>query len=133
MMLIRNYVASSTIEGIGIFAGQNIKKGERIWGFHPLLDRSIPLEEVKTLPAHVQEFLYRYGYESKWEPGMLMSETDNGRFMNHSLAPNTDFAHADAGYALRDVAEGEELTCDYREFCTESDLFAYESLLGLKG
>lgn len=40
--------------------------------------------------------------------------------MNHSFEPNCD----DRGHvtrALRDIAEGEELTCDYRNFDAESE------------
>ena len=37
-------------------------------------------------------------------------------YMNHSLAPNTDFRIFDKGYALADIARGEEITCNYHEF-----------------
>jgi len=36
--------------------------------------------------------------------------------MNHSLAPNTDFHIFDKGYALVDIAQGDEITCNYHEF-----------------
>jgi hypothetical protein len=43
-------------------------------------------------------------------------DMDNGKFMNHSLAPNTDFRVFDAGYAVTDIAPGDEITCNYHEF-----------------
>ena len=36
--------------------------------------------------------------------------------MNHSLSPNTDFRIFDKGYALVDIAAGDEITCNYFEF-----------------
>jgi SET domain-containing protein len=43
-------------------------------------------------------------------------ELDHGRFMNHSLSPNTAFPRPDVGYAIADVHPGEELICNYCEF-----------------
>jgi SET domain-containing protein len=48
--------------------------------------------------------------------GITVLEFDNGRFMNHSDAPNTDFTDPDTGWAIRDIAAGEEITCNYRDF-----------------
>jgi hypothetical protein len=36
--------------------------------------------------------------------------------MNHCLSPNTDFRIFDRGYALVDIAPGDEITCNYHEF-----------------
>jgi SET domain-containing protein len=36
--------------------------------------------------------------------------------MNHSGSPNTDFTKPDMAWAIRDIAEGEEITCNYAEF-----------------
>ena len=47
---------------------------------------------------------------------MVILDSDNGKYMNHCLAPNTDFRIFDKGYALVDIAAGEELTCNYHEF-----------------
>jgi len=46
---------------------------------------------------------------------------DNTRFINHSPTPNTDNTMP-VTYAARDIAEGEEITCDYGEFCESFDL-----------
>ena len=42
-----------------------------------------------------------------------MLEMDNGRFMNHWANRNTDFTDPVVGWAIRDIAEGEEITCNY--------------------
>ena len=46
----------------------------------------------------------------------LFVDCDDGKFMNHSDRPNTDFRIFDRGYALVDIFPGDELTCSYFEF-----------------
>lgn len=116
MLLVSTYIAASGIEGVGVFAAKPIRAGEVIWRFDPDFDMLLPAEKYAAAPLHLRELLDRYAYPSPGQPGLLVYETDNGRFMNHSETPNTDFSAADCGTALRDIAAGEELTCDYREF-----------------
>ena len=42
--------------------------------------------------------------------------SDDARFFNHSDEPNTGSISNDTDVALRDIQQGEELTCDYRTF-----------------
>ena len=51
---------------------------------------------------------------------LCINPTDNGRFTNHSLTPNVGACvdHSNDSYALQDIAEGDELTCDYSGFVT---------------
>lgn len=116
MMLVRTYLANSSIEGVGIFASEPIKAGELIWRLEPKFDVFFRESEIENLPAHMQDFVARYGYPHLTIPGVVVLELDNGRFMNHSEQPNTDFTRFDAGYAIRDIAAGEEITCNYYEF-----------------
>ena len=67
----------------------------------------------------MQEFLTKYAYPAHDQPDMLVIEIDNGRFMNHTLEPNTDYTRVVEGYATRDIAAGEELVCNYSEFDPE--------------
>ena len=64
----------------------------------------------------MREFLDRYGYLSAPESDMLVLDFDEGRFMNHSDTPNTDFTRPDVGLALEDIPAGTEITCDYACF-----------------
>jgi hypothetical protein len=116
MMLVRTHLANSSIEGVGIFASEPIKKGDIIWRLEPKFDVFFEESELDTLPAHMQDFVARYGYPHLNRPGILVLEIDNGRFMNHCLKPNTDFTRFDLGYAIADIAAGEEITCNYFEF-----------------
>jgi hypothetical protein len=63
----------------------------------------------------MQEFIDRYSWTHREIPEVVMLESDYGKFMNHSPTPNTDFRVFDKGYALTDIALGEEITCSYHE------------------
>lgn len=117
MMLAATYVAPSAIEGLGVFAAEPIAKGAIIWRFDTNFERLLKADFAAELPAHIGEYIDRYSYPMKDDPNTLVLEIDNGRFMNHNEdTPNTDFKSWDYGYATRDIALGEELTCDYRDF-----------------
>jgi len=116
MLLIRTYVAQSAIEGVGVFAAEPVRKGASIWRLDLDFDRLIPMEKYEAAPPHLRELLDRYAYPSPDKPGFMVYEVDNGRFMNHSERPNTDFSQYGGATATRDIAAGEEITCDYGEF-----------------
>ena len=116
MMLVPTYVAPSPIEGVGVFAAEAIAAGTLIWELDPALDRLIRKDEITSLPPLFQSFVERYGYPYPHDPQVLIVELDNGRFMNHADRPNTIFSDPDAGYTLRAIGQGEELTCNYAEF-----------------
>lgn len=118
MMLVRTYLANSAIEGVGIFADEPIKAGDIVWKLEPKFDVFFTESDVENLPPHMQDFVSRYGYPHMSQPGITVLEADNGRFMNHCEQPNTDFTRFDLGYAIRDIAAGEEITCNYFEFDT---------------
>jgi SET domain-containing protein len=73
-------------------------------------------EDIETWPAHMEDFVERYCYAHRDKPGTWVLELDNGRFMNHSSNPNTNFEEFYAGYAVRDIGAGDELTCNYFDF-----------------
>ena len=116
MLTVSTYVAPSAIEGLGVFAGEFIERGRLIWSLNPKFDIFVYHEEIEGLPPHVQHFIARYCYPHLEMPGVVVVDSDNGRFMNHTLTPNTDFRIFDKGYALVDIAQGDEITCNYHEF-----------------
>jgi hypothetical protein len=116
MMLVRTYLSNSTIEGVGIYAAEQIKAGDVIWRLEPKFDVLLTGEEIENWPAHMDDFLERYCYPHREIPKTWVLELDNGRFMNHSDSPNTNFEEFYAGYATRDIAPGEEITCNYFDF-----------------
>jgi SET domain-containing protein len=116
MLLVSTYVAPSAVEGVGVFAAEPIKKGDLVWKFDPSFDRLIPMDRYLSAPPYLKELLDRYAYPSPERPDFIVYEVDNGRFMNHSETPNTDFSEFGGAIALRDIEAGEELTCNYADF-----------------
>jgi SET domain-containing protein len=119
MMLVRTRVAPSAIHGLGLFAAQPTACGTPIWRFEPGFDRDFPAQEVAALPPLAQEHTRWFSWVSR-ENGHAILSGDHACFMNHSPTPNTgrpsDAAPTDTTVALRDIAAGEELTCDYCAF-----------------
>lgn len=116
MMLVPTYLKSSGIHGIGIYAAEPIKAGAKIWEHCDGFERLIKKEDLQNYPPHLQEFLDIYTYPYRMDSNFLVLEVDNGRFMNHSVSPNTDFTSLDSGYAKTDIVKDEEITSDYGEF-----------------
>lgn len=122
MLLVKTYVAASKVEGVGVFAAEAIARGAVIWRLEPNFDRLIARRDYEEAPPYLKELLDRYAYPSPDNPAVIVYEVDNGRFMNHSKTPNTDFSDHGGATALRDIAAGEELTCDYGDFFKDFEL-----------
>jgi uncharacterized protein len=113
MLLVNACRGQSEIHGIGLIAQECIAAGTMIWRFTPGFDLELFEGFVQDLPDAVRrQVLYFASYNQKNHTFWLTS--DDERFMNHSDNPNTH-PEADVTYACRHIAEGEEITCDYRE------------------
>lgn len=116
MMLVRTFVASSEIQGLGVFAAEFIPAGRQLWMLNPKFDIFVHVHEIVMLPAHMQDYVARYSYPHLEISGVRILDCDDGKFMNHSEQPNTDFGVFDKGFAIANIAVGEEITCNYFEF-----------------
>ncbi|MEW6306396.1 MAG: SET domain-containing protein [Verrucomicrobiota bacterium] len=118
MLLIRTRVAPSTIHGMGLFAIEAIPRGTPVWRFQPGFDREFAPEEFAALPRPAQEHLRWFAFVVT--EGYFILSGDHACFMNHSATPNTGAppkaVEPVTTIALRDIAAGEELTCDYFAF-----------------
>jgi SET domain-containing protein len=121
MLTVKTRVHLSPIEGLGLFANEIIRAGQIIWEFHPIFDTTYSQEEFERLPGAAKPHIRKYSYfcpeKQKW---ILCG--DDARFMNHSDTPNTFEEPGNRTIAVRDIAIGEELTCDYRQFDARSFL-----------
>lgn len=119
MMLIRTRVAPSAIHGMGLFAAEAAPKGTPIWRFETGFDREFSSEQVASLPARTHEHLRWFGYVTT-DTGRVVLSGDHSCFMNHSATPNTgappQATQPVTTVALRDIAAGEEISCDYSSF-----------------
>jgi hypothetical protein len=107
---------NSTI-GHGVFALHPIKRGTLLWTSKCVTSHTI--EEataiLEALSPTEKKVWLRQTFVLSADPLHICSNpTDPGRYMNHSFNPNSGYASEEMpSVALRDVAAGEELTCDY--------------------
>jgi uncharacterized protein len=117
MLLVKTILDNSAIHRFGVFAEEFIPAGTKIWQFIPGLDLEITVEDLAKLPDHSQSWFRHFAYLDH-RLGCHILSIDDARFINHSDKPNMgpNFAHGrhGAGFALRDIEKGEEITLDYR-------------------
>ena len=123
-MHIKYKLDRSALHGLGIFADQDVKKGELIFTASPVLDVNITQEQFDALTEAEQTQIRYWGFfdqpTQKWHV-----DFDHIHFINHSYDPSTtqDLTHPEAYItAARDIKAGEELTQNYLEFETPEDL-----------
>lgn len=119
MMLVPNYLDQSAIHGIGIFAGEPIPKGTRVWEFTPGCDQVFDDAMLDGLAPVQRAIIMFYCYVEIGRQGVVLC-CDNARHFNYSENPNCGPGdHNSLGYvsafALRDIAAGEELTFSIEE------------------
>jgi len=116
MMLIRARVRPSTIHGMGLVAAAPVPRGTPIWRFEPGFDHDFSPKAFNALPPLAREHTRWFCFVSR-ENGHVILGGDHACFINHSPDPNTGTPSPGflptVSVALRDIAEGEELTCDY--------------------
>ena len=116
MLLVDTYLDKSAIQGIGVFAKNGIAKGTLVWKLDARFDRRIPVDTYESQTGPVKSYLDRYSYPDRRDPSFIVFEADDARYMNHDDDPNCDVSTPEETYALRDIAAGEELTCNYNHF-----------------
>lgn len=148
MLLVKTAVKGSTIAGLGLFADQDIKKGDIIWKYTEETCSVFTQEQFQVLlnSFHKTEqklikYYLTYAYPQKVLNGVVLC-LDNGRFVNHSDEPNlagpTDLPREISwqySVALRDIKKGEELTENYNTYdtsewlddlCKKYDVFHFQ-------
>lgn len=119
MILIRTKLGVSNVQGIGLFADQDIKKGDLVnkdkdqWAtIRYTEDQWRELE--KSLSKESFRQIKRYAFKNKSD-GLYCLNLDDIRFINHSKTPNIATV-GENDVALRDIKRGEEITIDYNTF-----------------
>ena len=107
-------VQTSAIEGLGVFAKRNFKKGEKVLRWKP--EREMSQEEFESMSPQERKYIPRL------ENGRYILMGIPERYINHSCGPNTSYSGWDSDRAVRDIKKGEEITSDYHEYL-KSDLY----------
>jgi SET domain-containing protein len=119
MMLIAVQVRPSQIHGLGLFTVAVVPAGTPIWRFRSGFDQVFAPAALAALPAQAQAHVHWFGFVRSEDDHWVLSG-DHACFMNHAAEPNTGAEGSVGGevttVALRAIAAGEELTCDYRAF-----------------
>ncbi len=124
MIHIKYKLDRSEHHGIGLFADEDLKKGQLIYTASPLLDVNLTQAQFDSLSDREKEEFRWWGFfdaaSQRWHV-----DFDVSKFINH-LPEGTvtqDLNHTEVYLvASRDVKKGEELTQNYLEFESEEDL-----------
>jgi len=124
MLRVKTYLDKSSINGIGIFAGEDIQQGIIVWEFNPYVDIVYSTPEwddlIKRISTESLHHVLKYAYKSN---GNYYVCIDSAQFMNHSddqfnIGNNSE---NDTMFARRNIKKGEELLCNYYEYCDNDD------------
>ncbi|MFM9908310.1 MAG: SET domain-containing protein-lysine N-methyltransferase [Chitinophagaceae bacterium] len=113
-------VRGNSIAGYGIYARQDIKKGELVFSGEGRSQRMVTRRFVEqTWGEDEKEIFRRYAYPVSNEVFLLWDEDPSGWApQNHSCKPNTVCNGLNV-VALRSIKKGDELTLDYAVFLDE--------------
>jgi SET domain-containing protein len=117
MLRVPTFLAPSRIHGIGLFAAGPIAPGAVVWQLDADLDQVVDEVALETLGLVAQLQVQRYAYVDPLRRVRILC-ADDARFFNHADDANCGDEPGGDGsvtVALRDIAEGQELTWDYRE------------------
>ena len=119
MLRISAKIGLSNISGIGLFSDQFIPKGTTTWQYDSKFDTSFDEADLAEMPDVARGPFLKYSYFDH-DLGKYILCSDYQRFINHSASPNIASTPT-RDIAMRDIDEGEELTCDYTMY--EHDWF----------
>lgn len=124
MLKVKTYLDRSKIHGIGLFAAESIGAAKEVWAFHPKVDLSFELDEWLHMAEEISEPSFQQLQHLAYkEGGKIYTCLDNAQFMNHSPTASNimNLTTTNTMVTTRDIFAGEELLCNYFEFCDRDD------------
>ncbi len=125
MIHIKYKIKISSVHGIGLFADQEIKKGELVYTPSPLLDVNLTQEQFDNLSVFEQQEVSYYGYFHNKTQRYHVA-FDAIRILNHAGSGSANVTQDEdmVMTAIGDIETGEELLQDYTElFLGDSEHF----------
>lgn len=108
---VKTHLAPSSVQGVGVFALRDIKKGDKLYADMMPRMYTVPYEEFKKLyPTVRKELLAQFPLIVKGS-AFAYPTTRIMAYMNHSDDPNYDAVN---DVVLRPIKSGEEIFEDYR-------------------
>jgi len=98
-------VKDSKIQGRGVYAACDFKKGEGV--VKGDTSKKLTKEEIEKLPEDERDYL-------SYNNGEIIYLQPPERYINHSCDANTTIKN-NCDVAIRDIKKGEEITADYSE------------------
>jgi SET domain-containing protein len=114
MIVVKTKLDRSLISGIGLFADQDIMKGDLIWKITSISVLKISLDKYKELSQIEKDFIIQKDYYWLDDDGNYLIPIDDSRFVNHSNNPNIISLDENSSVAFRNIKQNEELTIDYK-------------------
>jgi hypothetical protein len=122
MLIIETKLKEAPGKGIGLFADENIKKGQTVWIENPLFYRIIPYYEFRRLPGIQKEFIKKHATEYPKEK-IFYLDLDDTRFINHSPIPNIKWLpDSPIAVATKNIKKGEEILVNYLDLNPDQPL-----------
>jgi hypothetical protein len=99
------YIGKSEIHGKGLFAGEPIKRGERIQYINGKKEKKVPksASDSKAIGNWIGMGKFTW----------INTKNTPFRFINHSCDPNAAISGIKTVVAMRDIAKDEEIAIDY--------------------
>lgn len=116
--------------GYGVFATQFIPKGTIVYA-KDCLEIEINETDFKKYAPELKEQIEKYSYRD--ERGIRVISWDLGKYVNHCCDCNTLSTGYGFDVAIRDINEGDEMTCDYAMLNVNEDMSLLCSRPGCRG
>ena len=114
MFHIKTLIKKSSLHGIGLFADENVFKGQNVYTENQKLDLFLSNKEFSKLSTNEKTTIQHYGYfdmkRNKWHLNF-----DDIRFCNHDINGNITLQNGILK-AKKNIKKGEVLTQNYGEF-----------------
>lgn len=120
--IVKVRIAPSSIEGVGVIAIKDIKKGEKIYADIVPHAFDVPFKMFNKLDKKIAEIICNHFPQVVNGSHFLYPVTKMTAFINHSDTPNYD---AKEDKVLVDIKAGEELTEDYRLITNYEKIFKW--------